>query len=105
MSRKATGPSKLSRQWRYRPGSVWKSITNRSYLTGQSVDSVTPDVVSHLDGAGKLPPLVVGAQLVAMDRGREPTLMTQSELVQRHIFRRLIDSLLDLFGGLDVGKL
>ena len=64
-----------------------------------------PHTSRHLDDEPQLGHLLVVGELVALDRGREPALRRQAQLVERHVLRRLVDAALEGVLALQLGAL
>src|SRR6266705_912024 len=64
-----------------------------------------PDVLGGLDDAAELGDLLVVGEQVPLDRGGEPALRREAELLQRHEFARLLDAPLQLVLGLELAAL
>src|SRR3954447_7599671 len=64
-----------------------------------------PDVAGDGDDEVELGALLVGGQVVALDRGGEAALRGEAELLERHVLRRLLDAALEGVGVLELAGL
>src|SRR5580704_8987384 len=69
------------------------------------VASIAPDLLGGLDDEAELGHLLVVGQRVAFERGGEPALAGQADLVQRNELGRLVDPPLQLILGLQLRTL
>src|SRR5215217_6082853 len=66
---------------------------------------LAPDFLRHLDDEAQLRPLLLLAEHVALDGGREAALRRQAQLLERRVPRRLLDTPQQLFPRLELAAL